>query len=92
MDTTFPPQRSTLRAIIETAAGMHTAPVAGTRTMLFGSCDVGKHERCPERAVIGLGTTRYTCSCDCHLDPELDPADWDAAYGPSWGVAVDEGE
>lgn len=74
-------QRSTsLRSVIERAAGMHTAPVAGTRTMVFGACDAGAHGRCHERAVIGA--TVYICSCDHHNG--IDAAEWDAAYGTAW--------
>lgn len=88
MTATFPRQATTLRQALERAAGMHTAPVAGTMIGIFGTCVSKAHERCDGQRVVGVMT--YICDCPCHTG--IDPADFDAAYGPPWGVEVNEGE
>jgi hypothetical protein len=77
---------STLRQNLERAAGMHTAPVAGTKVQECGACAAGACVRCLPRVTVGA--RELVCPCTHGIDP----ADWDAAYGPPWGVDVDEGE
>lgn len=80
-------QRTTsLRTVIERAAGMHTAPAAGRTVLQCGACASEAHGRCKGDHTVGVRA--YSCPCTHGIDA----ADWDAAYGPPWGVDVDEGE
>lgn len=72
--------------MLEKAAGMHTAPVAGTTVLQCGACASEAHGRC--KGCITVGARTLVCPCTHGMDP----AEWDAAYGPPWGDEVDEGE
>jgi hypothetical protein len=87
MSVSLGQKRTTLRYSLERAAGMHTAPVAGTTALLFGACDAEAHGRCPERTTVGARV--LGCSCPCHAEQA---ADFDARYGEPWWAAQSEAE
>lgn len=80
-------QPATLRQTIEAFAGYQTAPVAGTKALLFGACASEAHGRCPERTTVGA--TALVCNCPHHGEQaEV----FDALYGEPWWVEQAEGE
>lgn len=80
-------QRTTLRETIERAAGMHTAPVAGTTVLQCGACASEAHGRCKGDHTVG--SQAYSCPCPCRLEQA---ADFDARYGAPWWAEQAEAE
>lgn len=87
MNATSTQRTTSLRSVIERAAGMHTAPVAGTTALQCGACASEAHGRCKGDHTVG--SQFYSCPCICRMEQA---ADFDARWGQPWWASVMEAE